>query len=483
MPTSPTHLSGATRQRWRQIRVHSRSRSPNRAQPLDRFSANAVPIESSLSKVATWISGVAFIVLLIACANVANLLLARALNRRREIAVRLALGVSRVRLLSQLLTESLLLAALGGVAALVLAQVGGAVLRSEFMPKTIAASVVSDPRTLLFTAIAVLIAGVITGLAPAMQIRSINLASDLKSGAREGTYHRSKLRVGLLVMQGTLSVVLLVGAGLFVRSVDHVRSVRMGYDVDPVLYVNLKMRGVTLDSAHNVLLRQRLLATARNIPEVQNAALQTTMPFWSSISTGLFIAGIDSVSQLGEFDLNSVSPDYFSTVGTHILRGRGITEQDVANAPRAMVVGASMAKRLWPTADAIGQCVKINADTMPCTYVVGVAEDIKTQKLDSGADYIYYLAHAQYHPDGRRPLYSHPRRGRKVRRGHPSPAAKGDARRVVCDDHAIQRDHRVADALVGVGRAHVPHLWHSGAGPRRDWTVQRHLVQCGAAYA
>jgi putative ABC transport system permease protein len=379
-----------------------------RATPIDIIKPHAVigsvlsergPNESSIAKVATWISGVALIVLLIACANVANLLLARALNRRREIAVRLALGVSRRRLLSQLLTESILLAALGGAAGLVIAQVGGTLLRTAFLPKAIAKSVASDPRTLLFAALAALAAGVITGLAPAFQLRSVNLTSDLKTGAREGTFHRSKLRIGLLLMQGALSVLLLVGAGLFVRSLNNVRSVRMGYDVDPILLVNTNMRGVTLDSAGKALLRQKLFAATKSVPEIASASLQTSVPFWSTWTVSLFVAGIDSVDKLGQFDLNAVSPDYFTTLGTRIVRGRGITEADVATAPGAMVVSAAMAKRLWPSKDAVGQCVKMNADTMPCVYVVGIAEDIKAQKLDTGDDYYYYLSYAQFHPD------------------------------------------------------------------------------------
>ncbi len=357
------------------------------------------PRQSSLSRVATWISGVALVVLLIACANVANLLLARALNRRREIAVRIALGVSRRRLLSQLLTESLLLGLLGGAAGLIIAQAGSAVLRAAFLPKSAAASVIGDSRTLIFAAIAAVAAGLLCGLAPAMQVRRVNLSSDLKSGAREGTYHRSRLRLGLLITQGALSVLLLVGAGLFVRSLGNVRSVRMGYDVDPVLVLNTNMRGVVLDSASTVLLLDKLLAEARTLPEVKSASRQTSVPFWSTWSQNLTVAGIDSVRKLGQFDLNAVSPEYFETLGTRILKGRGITADDRAGAPLAMVVSAGMAKRLWPTADAIGQCVKIGTDTVPCHYVVGIAEDIKAQKLDSSDAYYYYLSIAQFHPD------------------------------------------------------------------------------------
>jgi len=357
------------------------------------------PNESSFAKVATWISGVAVIVLLIAAANVANLLLARALKRRREIAVRLALGVSRARLLSQLVTESVLLAACGGVAALLVAEWGGAVLRAGFLPKSADLSVMADTRTVIFAGVAALLTGLLTGLAPGLQALRLNLVGDLKAGAREGSYRRSRMRVGLLVAQGALSVVLLVGAGLFVRSLYHVRVIPLGYDVDPVLLVELNMRGVRLDSAQHVMLRRELLATAQTIPEVTHTSQQMAVPFWGFWSVNLIVAGIDSVSRLGEFDLNAVSPDYFATMGTRILRGRGISAEDISAAPRAMVVSDAMAKALWPGQDAIGQCVKVEADTMPCTYVVGVAENIKSQKLGDDPTMNYYLSAAQFHPD------------------------------------------------------------------------------------
>jgi predicted permease len=358
------------------------------------------PNTSQLAKVATWISGVALIVLLIACANVANLLLARALNRRREIAVRLALGIGRRRLVAQLLTESVLLGLLGGVAGVLVAQIGGAFLRAAFIPKSVPANVLGDARTLGFAAIAALLAGILTGLAPAFQLRSVSLSSDLKAGAREGTYHRSKLRLGLLILQGALSVVLLVGAGLFVRSLNNVRGMRLGYDVDPVLVVNLNMRGVVLDTTQTVLLKEKLLADAKGLPEVETASRQSSIPFWSTWSTTLHVAGIDTVEKLGQFDLNSVSPEYFATLGTRIIRGRALTGADQKGAPLSMVVSDRMAKRLWPHADAVGQCVKVDADTVPCTYVVGIAEDIRSSKLDAEKDdYYYYLPIAQFHPD------------------------------------------------------------------------------------
>jgi len=158
------------------------------------------------------------------------------------------------------------------------------------------------------------------------------------------------------------------------------------------------MRGVTLDSAAEVVLRRRLLAEAQAIPGVTHATRQLTMPFWSTWNVDLHVAGIDSVDRLGEFDLNAVTPDYFSTMGTRILRGRGIGAQDVAGAPGVMVVSAAMARALWPGADALGQCLRVGADTAPCTTVVGIAENIKAHSLDQDPGLLYYLSADQFHP-------------------------------------------------------------------------------------
>jgi predicted permease len=356
------------------------------------------PNASSVAKVATWVGGVSVIVLLIACANVANLLLARALRRRREIALRLALGVSRGRLLAQLFTESLVLAVIGGVAGLLVAHWGGAALRAALSDKSEAPAGFHDLRTVLFAFGIAVVVGLLTGLAPALQARRADLTADLKAGAREGTFNRSRARTALLLLQGALSVVLLVGAGLFVRSLSNVHAIRLGYDVDPVLVVNLNMRGVKLDSAQSVDLRARLLRVAKATPGVQNAALQITIPFWSQWSTSLFVQGIDTVSRLGQFDLNAVSPEYFATVGTRVIRGRGITDQDTPKAPRAMVVSEAMGKALWPGKDPVGQCIRVNADTMPCTYVVGIAENIKEQGFSGDSGYYYYMPAQQYAP-------------------------------------------------------------------------------------
>ncbi len=356
------------------------------------------PNASADSKVATWLGAVSIIVLLIACANVANLLLGHTLRRRREIALRLALGVTRLRLARLLLTETVVLALLGGTAGLLIAHWGSAALkrivleRGEPLP-------ISDTRTLLFAAATAVGLGLLCGLAPLVQASRADLTSDLKSGVREGTRQGSRTRTALLLLQSALSVVLLTGAGLFVQSLRNVQSADLGYDVDPVLLVNLNMRGVTIDSAAQAQLRRSLRQTASAIPGVENASLQLTVPFWSTWNFGLTVAGIDSVHLLGNFELQSASPEHFETFGTRILRGRGITSADVAGAPLSMVVSESMGRLLWPGKDPIGECIKLGADSLPCHYVVGIAQNIRTQDFRPDSSHLYYLANEQFRPN------------------------------------------------------------------------------------
>ncbi len=351
------------------------------------------PNQGSLSKVAIWLVGVAVIVLLIACANVANLLLARTLRRRREIALRLALGVRRGRLLRQLVIESLALAILGTTLGLVLAQWGGAVLRAQFLAGGEATSPLRDARVLLFALGATVLVGMLTGLAPAAYSLRSDVASTLKAGMHEGTYRRSVVRTGLLVLQGALSVVLLVGAGLFVRSVRRLDGLRLGYDVSNVAEVWPEMRGVALDSARGAALRNALLDRARALPQVVAATRASTIPFYQEWDEEIFVAGVDTarLHQLGPFTIQTASPDYFRTLGTRLVRGRPFTPGDGAGAPPVMIVSDAMAAALWRGADALGKCIRVGADTSPCREVVGIAETARTQNFRHDSGFAYYL--------------------------------------------------------------------------------------------
>jgi predicted permease len=343
-------------------------------------------------RVALWIGGVSLIALFVACANVANLMLARAFRRRREIAIRLTMGVTRSRLVFQLLIESLVLATVGGVAGLAL---GHAVARglSELFAFGITASErLIEARTLAFCAATTLFVSLVTGVAPILVSRRTDLAAVLRSGIREGSYQRSRTRTALVVLQGTLSTALLIGAGLFVRSLVNVRSMPLGYDVDPILLVQRNMRGMKLSTTEQQALMRRLEDRAAAIPIAMSATRIVSTPFYDFESTQLFVPGIDSAAKLGRFQLQIASPSYFRTTGTRILAGRGISTVDRMDSPRVIVVSAEMARRLWPGKSAIGQCVRVNSDTVPCSTVVGVAENIKERQLSHASEANYYLA-------------------------------------------------------------------------------------------
>ena len=390
---------------WNAQRVTEPSLAPAEvARPRAIVSAvrlGAGPEPSLEARTALWVTGVAAIVLLIACANVANLFLVRALRRRREVAVRLALGVSRGRLMRQSLTESLVLSILGSAVGLLVAQWGGAAIRRLLITSEGASiDVFTDWRTLGVATVVAVAAGILTGLAPALLSGPGDLASALKAGAREGTYQRSRARDALLVTQGALSVVLLVGAALFVKSLGNVKAMRIGYDAEPVLIATRHLRGTELDDSARVALRRSLLATAQALPGVEYAAWVSSIPFWSTSTTNLFVAGIDSVRALGRFRYQTATTDYFRVMGTRILRGRGFSAEDHAGAPKVGVVSESMARALWPARDAIGQCMRVFADTMPCTTVVGIAEDMVQEALTGEQRYHYYLPIEQHRPTG-----------------------------------------------------------------------------------
>jgi putative ABC transport system permease protein len=353
------------------------------------------PIAGRDSKVAVWVGGVALIVLLIACANVANLMLARAVSRRREIAMRLALGVSRARLTRQLLTESLLLALAGGGAGLAIAQWGGAAIRRFFLPPGFGDAVVTDPRTLAFTAGITLIAALTTGLVPAWNAGREDVVTALKAGSREGD-RRSKARAGLLVFQAALSVLLLVGAGLFVRSLNNARGLRLGYDTDSVMVATVNRRGLTLDSAQLRALIPRYTDAARGVPGVTRVAFGASVPFESNDQMPIFVPGVDSASNKGRFLIQFVDHEYFAVMGTRVLKGRGFETSDGLNGEKVAVIGDGMAKVLWPGRDAVGECFRIDQISGPCVRVVGVIEDVRHRNFIDPREHSYYVPVAQY---------------------------------------------------------------------------------------
>jgi putative ABC transport system permease protein len=363
----------------------------------------AGPQPGAESRVLLWVSGVAGIVLLIACANVANLMFARVLRRRREITVRLALGVSRSRLVMQFVTEALVLALLGGVAGLFVAQWGGVAIRALLLPQGSDFNLATDWRTLGVALGCAIIAAILTAAGPAFVATRTDLAATLKAGVREGTSQRSRVRSALLIAQGAMSVVLLVGAGLFVRSLENVRAVPLGYDPAPILEVTPDFRGSEGDSASRVEVRRRLLAAAQAIQGVEYAT-RFNSRFFATNTADLRVPGIDSVAKLGRFNLQLGTPDFFKVLGTRILRGRSFDETDRAGTPLVGVVSEAMGRALWPGKDPIGQCFHVawgdqyGVDKAPCTTVIGIAENTAQQNLGDDPRFMYYLPIEQRSP-------------------------------------------------------------------------------------
>jgi putative ABC transport system permease protein len=322
------------------------------------------------------------LVLLIACADVASLLLARMTVRRREVAIRLSLGASRGRLVRQLLTESLVLAALGCLAALPLAAVA-IDLSAKFGPPVDFATAYRpavDPRLLAFTAAVTVAAGLAFGLAPALQSSSRRIAGTLRDGGAWVAGRRSRLREALVVAQLTLSLVVLVAAGLFARSLGNARRMDPGFRLDGGVVFTLDPRLLGYDTARARALYDRLLARLAALPGVRAVTRATSVPLnGNNSSTIVFAEGGGTSPEDGvRVDYNIVGPRYFETVGTPILDGREFAERDSAGPVEAVVVNEVLAGRLWPGLPAVGRRIRVGDSVLE---VVGVSRAAKSRTL------------------------------------------------------------------------------------------------------
>jgi predicted permease len=327
--------------------------------------------------ISTRLGGVALIVLLIAGANVVNLLLSRTAQRRREIAVRLALGVSRRRLIAMITTETMVIAILSGIAAFFAGWWGASSLRALLMPNIRQWSEPAvDGRVLLFTVGVTLVAGIVAGGIPALQASNPRLTSMLKAGAREGVRHRSRLRNALVITQAALSVVLLVGATLFVRSLHNVQGLDIGFDADRLVFGRVEFAQGEKPPRPVFLAQMRdIAARLRGRPGIEVVARAGMEPM-RGFSTFNFYIGADSAQSFGRRSPLSaiVSPSFFDAVGLRMLRGRGFSGDDREGAPTEVVVNDAMANLVWPGVDPLGQCVRLQTRDGACYTVVGVVE-------------------------------------------------------------------------------------------------------------
>ncbi|MDQ3918701.1 MAG: ABC transporter permease [Acidobacteriota bacterium] len=331
--------------------------------------------------------GGAGFMLLIACANIANLLLARAGARHKEIAVRAALGASRPRVIRQLLTESLLLFSLGGALGLLLALWGvrALVLGSPLdIPRM--SEVGIDGWVLAVTTLTSLATGIFFGLAPALQLSRLDLNEVLKEGGRSMTEGASRRRTRslLIVSEVALSVVLLVGAGLMIRSFLRLLDVRLGFDPDHTLTMQVSLPPSRYTEPRDVAgFYRQLLERIKVLPGVQTAAAVSQPPMAEERANASFEAegrSFEAASAIADF--SRVSPDYFRAIGLPLTQGRPFTETDGQGAPQAVVINQTMARKFWPGEDAVGKRLRLRADA-PWLTVVGVAADVKNRGLSA----------------------------------------------------------------------------------------------------
>jgi putative ABC transport system permease protein len=348
--------------------------------------------------ISLWFLGLTAAVLFIACANVANLLLARAANRVNEIAVRLSLGASRGRVARQLMTESALLATLGGIAGLLLAFVGVALL-----PRVIPLPPLPpffDARVVEFTALLTVVTTAVFGLAPALRVARSGLHLALGATSRTQAA-RSVGRNTLVVGQLAASLVLLIGAGLFVRSLRNVKAIDTGFALDRLLVVSLDLRGARLTRERADELWGRALARVRALPGVRSVSLGGGAPFEMVMMMPVDAPGFsapDGRPRPAQADFAGTT--YFSTLGIPIRAGRAFTEEDREGSAAVAIVNQTLARRIWGTASPIGRCIyagMIGRDA-PCLTVVGVSADARYADITAAPSPFFY-----------RPLVQRPR--------------------------------------------------------------------------
>jgi putative ABC transport system permease protein len=337
------------------------------------------------------LGAVAF-VLLIACANVANLLLARAAVRQKEIALRLALGAGRARLIRQFLTESVLLAAFGGCFGLLLSILGLSLLK-RFIPPNIsqAQAITIDAKVLIFTVLVSLVTGLIFGLAPAMQSANFNLNDTLKESGRDSAAgsRGNRIRGLLVISEVAVSFILLIGAGLLINSFLHLRNVDPGFRAEKALTMKIVLPEVRYaDKEQRGVFYRELIRRVETLPGVVSAAVATNLPLTETgNSVGVSIEGRadPAPDRVPIVITRIISPRYFETMGIPLLKGRAFTETDKteSESPSVIVVSETTARTFWPGEDALGKHIKIgrsNSDNKWLT-VVGVVKDVRQFEL------------------------------------------------------------------------------------------------------
>ena len=342
-------------------------------------------------------------VLLIACANVANLQLARSVVRQHEMAVRTALGARRATIFRQLLTEGVLLGVIGGVLGLLLAEVGVRLI-SIARPGNLANldKAHLDGWVLGFTALCALLSGILSGLTPAVVLSVPGFNQSLREKSQSANPSSSRMRNALLVLEVSLAVTLLVGAGLMIKAFLHLQSVAPGFNPENVLTMEFLLPGPQYSEDEQLVrFYQRAMDSIRALPGIQSVSVVATPPLSGQKLTSKFtIDGQPLIAYSDEqplANLQLISPEYFKTMQIPLLRGRYFTEHDDEKSVQVAIVNRAMANRFWPGQNPEGHRIKIGGpdDPTPWMQIVGVADDVKSSALGADAKPELYLAYSQ----------------------------------------------------------------------------------------
>jgi predicted permease len=430
--------------------------------------------------------GIVALVLLIACANIASLFLARAAIRRRETAIRQALGASRRRLIRQWLTESVLLGLAGGAFGLILAVWSNQLLVSQLQSTPLSALEFGlDYRVLAFTLVVSIATGIVFGLAPAIQASRLNIVMALKTdAAKVSGAHRSYLRNAFVTVQLILSVVLLVGSGLFIRALQRASSIDPGFTVDRALIVPIDLSLLRYGKTEGQAFYRDLLARTQTQPGIEQATLVRFPQMGSSFAQfQIYAEGSEAGSEGMSTGFNVIGPNFFRTMGTPLLRGREFTEADRDGAPGTAVLNGTLAARLWPNEDALGKRVSITGPDGPFLEIVGVVRDSKYRTLaEPSRPYVYLPLQQSYDP----------KMTLVVRMtGEPqaiTPIVREQIRALNCKSSNRRRaDLTSADranaAPVTNRGVDTRWLWFAGAAAGRHWDLRCRFVWRGPTHA
>ncbi len=332
------------------------------------------------AEISLWLMGVAVIVLLVCLANVANLMVTRAIERQREIAVRLALGIPRRHLVGHLLAESLVLALVGGAAGVLLAHSASEVFHRTLVPHIAVEGSMVDGRVLAFTVAVTVIAGLLAAMLPALTVRSYRLAEAIKEASRDGSVSRGRLRNGLVVLQTALSVTLLIGAALFVVSLRKAQAEDLGHELDRVWVASFDGSAVGIAEQRSEEIYRQVAERLRLLAGVEAVSPVTSIPMYSARGADIkFPANPDFTLASRESPYwIGVSEDFFRATGLEILHGRSFTDNEVTDHSPVVILNRALAEAAWPggNENPVGKCVEINNEGF-CRTVVGVVATAK----------------------------------------------------------------------------------------------------------